>query len=381
MVLYGHTPTPEPEWVNNTMCLDTGLRVRRPADRAALPGEGVVSVPAERVWYEPAKPFLPAARSQARRTPRASPTCSTSPTCSGKRVVETRAPRARHRARGERRRRARGDEPVRARPALAALPAADDGPCATSHAARTCSSTPPEAFAAFRVDGVDRGDLRGEAHGLARGRARVPRRRRRPGPVRRPGRYDRRGLHAHRPLVLRSGTDRTAARSAPRRPDRSRAVGRAGRGLAAARLRAAAVVGEGRGPAAQPVRRRRRRCAMPRCLPPSPRSAAAAAFGARRRRPARPHHAPALANAEAFTAAYRRYCWPTDGLEGVRLAPFQLLATDGATYHDQRPRLAPRHRRPAGRRGSRPGAPHAAARSSTPPTPSRSRQASAGGRS
>ncbi|MEN0128884.1 MAG: AAA family ATPase, partial [Brevundimonas sp.] len=23
-VLYGHTPTPEPEWVNNTMCLDTG---------------------------------------------------------------------------------------------------------------------------------------------------------------------------------------------------------------------------------------------------------------------------------------------------------------------------------------------------------------------
>jgi PNKP adenylyltransferase domain, ligase domain len=41
------------------------------------------------------------------------------------------------------------------------------------------------------------------------------------------------------------------------------------------------------------------------------------------------------ANAEAFTAAYRRYCWPTDGLDGVRLAPFQLLATEGATYHDR----------------------------------------------
>jgi protein phosphatase len=38
------------------------------------------------------------------------------------------------------------------------------------------------------------------------------------------------------------------------------------------------------------------------------------------------------ADAEAFRAAYRRYCWPTDGLSGVRLAPFQLLATDGATY-------------------------------------------------
>lgn len=42
-----------------------------------------------------------------------------------------------------------------------------------------------------------------------------------------------------------------------------------------------------------------------------------------------------LANAAAFTAAYRRYCWPTDGLAGVRLAPFQLLATEGRTYHDR----------------------------------------------
>ncbi len=24
MVVYGHTPTPEPEWINNTICLDTG---------------------------------------------------------------------------------------------------------------------------------------------------------------------------------------------------------------------------------------------------------------------------------------------------------------------------------------------------------------------
>ena len=41
------------------------------------------------------------------------------------------------------------------------------------------------------------------------------------------------------------------------------------------------------------------------------------------------------ANAEAFTAAYRRYCWPVDGLEGVRLAPFQILATEGAVYHER----------------------------------------------
>ncbi len=41
------------------------------------------------------------------------------------------------------------------------------------------------------------------------------------------------------------------------------------------------------------------------------------------------------ANATAFVTSYRRYCWPTDGLEGVRIAPFQLLASDGATYHDK----------------------------------------------
>jgi polynucleotide kinase-phosphatase len=39
-----------------------------------------------------------------------------------------------------------------------------------------------------------------------------------------------------------------------------------------------------------------------------------------------------LANAEAFTAAYRRYCWPTDGLAGLRLAPFALLASAGASH-------------------------------------------------
>ena len=42
-----------------------------------------------------------------------------------------------------------------------------------------------------------------------------------------------------------------------------------------------------------------------------------------------------LANAEAFTAAYARYCWATDELAGVRVAPFQLLATEGAVYAER----------------------------------------------
>jgi protein phosphatase len=35
------------------------------------------------------------------------------------------------------------------------------------------------------------------------------------------------------------------------------------------------------------------------------------------------------ADAGAFTEAYRRYCWSTEGLDGVRFAPFQILAGQG----------------------------------------------------
>ena len=36
-----------------------------------------------------------------------------------------------------------------------------------------------------------------------------------------------------------------------------------------------------------------------------------------------------LAMASRFVDAYRRYCWPTTGLQGLRLAPFQVLASEG----------------------------------------------------
>lgn len=37
----------------------------------------------------------------------------------------------------------------------------------------------------------------------------------------------------------------------------------------------------------------------------------------------------------AFTDAYQRYCWPTDGLAGVRLAPFAVLATEGTSWAER----------------------------------------------
>jgi len=43
-----------------------------------------------------------------------------------------------------------------------------------------------------------------------------------------------------------------------------------------------------------------------------------------------------LRNADGFTAAYQRYCWPVSGLDGVRVAPFQVLASEGSS-HAERP--------------------------------------------
>lgn len=38
---------------------------------------------------------------------------------------------------------------------------------------------------------------------------------------------------------------------------------------------------------------------------------------------------------QRYTEAYRRYCWPVNSLDDLRLAPFHLLATEGAVYTDK----------------------------------------------
>ncbi|GII54513.1 polynucleotide kinase-phosphatase [Planotetraspora thailandica] len=57
MVVYGHTPTTEPEWVNNTICLDTGAVFGGSLTALRYPERQLVSVPAEKVWYEPVRPL------------------------------------------------------------------------------------------------------------------------------------------------------------------------------------------------------------------------------------------------------------------------------------------------------------------------------------
>ncbi|UOQ64476.1 polynucleotide kinase-phosphatase [Hymenobacter volaticus] len=39
--------------------------------------------------------------------------------------------------------------------------------------------------------------------------------------------------------------------------------------------------------------------------------------------------------ADHYAEAYRRYCWPVESLADLRLAPFHLLATEGHTYFDK----------------------------------------------
>ena len=65
MVVYGHTPVPEPEWVNRTICVDTGCVFGGKLTALRYPERELVSVPAARVYYEPMRPIAPKAEAAA----------------------------------------------------------------------------------------------------------------------------------------------------------------------------------------------------------------------------------------------------------------------------------------------------------------------------
>lgn len=319
-VVYGHTPVPEATWLNNTICLDTGAVFGGKLTALRWPERELVDVPAERVWYEPVKPL----RSEAPGGQDGRPLALAD--VHGRRAVETRHA---------------GRVAIREENAAAALEvmsrfATDPrllpylpptmAPTATSQVEGYLEH-PEEAFAQYAADGVARVVCE-EKHMGSRAVALVCRdaeaARKRfgvDGPTgslyTRTGRpffsdgtiteqildrlrtaIDEAGLWADLDtdwLLLDAELMPWSLKASGLLRSQYAAVGAAA-GAVFPGVLAALEGASARGVDVTDLLDRQRERA---------------------------------ADAAAFTEAYRRYCWTTDGLDGVRLAPFQLLAVQG----------------------------------------------------
>ncbi len=96
MVVYGHTPVAEPEWLNRTINIDTGCVFGGKLTALRYPEKEIVSVPARLTYYEPIRPFLtepPHLWPNSRRST-STMICSTWKTCSGSGIIGTRLHRS-----------------------------------------------------------------------------------------------------------------------------------------------------------------------------------------------------------------------------------------------------------------------------------------------
>ncbi|MFI2641098.1 polynucleotide kinase-phosphatase [Streptomyces sp. NPDC018610] len=329
-VVYGHTPVPEATWLNNTICLDTGAVFGGKLTALRWPERELVDVPAERVWYEPVKPL----RTEAPGGHDGRPLDLGD--VHGRRAVETREA---------------GRVAVREENAAAALEvisrfAVDPrllpylpptmAPTATSRVEGYLEH-PEEAFAQYREDGVARVVCE-EKHMGSRAVALVCRdadaARRRFGVDGPTGSlYTRTGRpffddeRVTEEILARLRTAATDAGlwteldtdwlllDAELMPWSLKASGLLRSQYAAVGAASGAVFPG----------------ALAALEGAAARGVDVAGLLARQRGRA--------ADAAAFTAAYRRYCWTTEGLDGVRLAPFQILAAQGrslaALPHDE----------------------------------------------
>ena len=89
-VVYGHTPVPEPEWLNGTLNIDTGCVFGGRLTALRWPEKTIVSVPARATYADPVRPFLPAPEAAPRTAQQAHDDLLDLDDVRGKRLVETR---------------------------------------------------------------------------------------------------------------------------------------------------------------------------------------------------------------------------------------------------------------------------------------------------
>jgi protein phosphatase len=92
-VVYGHTPVREAEWLNRTICIDTGCVFGGKLTALRYPEGDLVSVPAARTYYEPTKPLAPP-REESLSAQQAHDTLLDLGDLLGKRVIHTELVRA-----------------------------------------------------------------------------------------------------------------------------------------------------------------------------------------------------------------------------------------------------------------------------------------------
>ncbi|MEU0300525.1 polynucleotide kinase-phosphatase [Streptomyces sp. NPDC006175] len=338
-VVYGHTPVPTASWVNNTLCLDTGAVFGGKMTALRWPEREIVDVPAERVWYEPVKPLTTEAPGGRDGRP------LDLADVQGRRIVETR-----HMGRvAVREENAAAALEVMSRfavdPRLLAYLPPTMAPTATSREEGFLEH-PAEAFAQYRADGVtkvvcEEKHMGSRAVALVCRDAETARERFGTGNASdAPGGggptgalYTRTGRPflddtALTEVVL--GRLRTAVTAAGLWEEWNTDWVVLDAELMPWSLKAAgllrsqyAAVGAAAG-AALPV-------AGEALAAAAARGVDVGALAGRQRERAE--------DASAFTEAYRRYCWSTEGLDGVRLAPFQILAVQGRSLasvpHDE----------------------------------------------
>jgi protein phosphatase len=88
-VVYGHTPVPEPEWLNNTVNIDTGAVFGGKLTALRYPEREFVSVPAAREYSTPIRPLIQP-REEARTSQQELDDVLDLEDVTGKRLVETR---------------------------------------------------------------------------------------------------------------------------------------------------------------------------------------------------------------------------------------------------------------------------------------------------